>query len=395
VTAINDTVGAFMDYEHVEVPHAADGPLAGLTLAVKDIFDVAGYPTGCGNPTKLAEAKPATTTARSVQTLLDAGARCVGKTITDELAFSLFGQNIHYGAPVNSRAPDRVTGGSSCGSVAAVAAGLVDIATGSDTGGSIRAPASFCGLVGLRPTWGRLPLDGTMPLASSLDTFGWFARDMATYKKVAAVLMSHYEEPGIPLARPMLATDAFALLLGEREREALAPALGKVEVALGAPSPVIVAEDGLEDWFWVFRRIQAYEAWQAHGAWIEASKPQLGPGVVDRFFYGRDIGVDTYAADRKTRVSIQRRMESLMGEDGVLVLPTVPSIAPLKKTDHESLDIFRNRALQILCISGLSCLPQITLPLAEMDGAPLGLSLIAPAGRDRALIQLADRIMGD
>ena len=175
MTGFRDPFNAILDLAEVPVPNAESGPLAGLSLAVKDIFDVAGYVTGCGNPAKASEGRMASKTAAAVQSLLDAGARFAGKTQTDELAFSLMGQNAHFSQPINPAAPDRVTGGSSSGSAAAVAGRLVDIAVGSDTGGSIRAPASFCGLIGLRTTHGRIPLDGAMPLAPSLDTFGWFA----------------------------------------------------------------------------------------------------------------------------------------------------------------------------------------------------------------------------
>ena len=165
MTGFRDPFNAILDLAEVPVPNAESGPLAGLSLAVKDIFDVAGYVTGCGNPAKASEGRIALKTAAAVQSLLDAGARFAGKTQTDELAFSLMGQNAHFSQPTNPAAPDRVTGGSSSGSAAAVAGRLVDIAVGSDTGGSIRAPASFCGLVGLRTTHGRIPLDGAMPLA--------------------------------------------------------------------------------------------------------------------------------------------------------------------------------------------------------------------------------------
>ena len=189
MTATRDRLNAFLDLPQVPVASAQSGRLEGLKLAVKDIFDVAGYKTGCGNPDKSAEAKIAEHTMPAVQLLLDQGARFAGKTQMDELAFSLMGINAHFPAPVNSAAPDRVTGGSSSGSAAAVAGKLVDIAVGSDTGGSIRAPASFCGLIGLRTTHGRIPLEGAMPLAPSLDTFGWFADDIETYEAVGRILL--------------------------------------------------------------------------------------------------------------------------------------------------------------------------------------------------------------
>ncbi|MDP6620082.1 MAG: amidase family protein, partial [Nitrospinota bacterium] len=177
MTGTAKNLGAFCDWTEVHLPGKAGGPLAGLRFAVKDLYDVEGHVTGRGNPDWLATHGPAESTAPAVARLVEAGATMIGKTITDELAFSLFGENFHYGTPVNTRAPDRVPGGSSSGSASAVAGGLVDFAVGSDTGGSVRVPASFCGILGIRPTHGRISLEGCMPLAPSLDTVGWFAND--------------------------------------------------------------------------------------------------------------------------------------------------------------------------------------------------------------------------
>eukprot|EP00752_Nemacystus_decipiens_P019502 g17558.t1 len=159
-------------------------------MGIKDLFDVAGLRTGNGSPTWLAAAEPATADAPVVATLLDAGARFVGKTLTDEMAWSLNGENAHYGTPVNVAAPGRIPGGSSAGSAAAVAGGLVDFALGSDTGGSVRAPASYCGIWGLRPTHGRIALDGAMALAPSFDTAGWFAKTPEIMAQVGDILFS-------------------------------------------------------------------------------------------------------------------------------------------------------------------------------------------------------------
>ncbi len=197
-----DPYNAFLDSPQTAVSNKESGPLEGLTLAVKDIFDVEGYRTGCGNPRKFAEAAIASRSASCVKALLDSGARFVGKTLTDEMAYSLFGQNIHFPLPINPKAPDRYTGGSSCGSAAAVAGGLVDIALGSDTGGSIRAPASFCGLIGLRTTHGLIPIDGAMPVAPSLDTVGWFAKDVDTYEAVARVMLPSPLQEDTPTPNP-------------------------------------------------------------------------------------------------------------------------------------------------------------------------------------------------
>jgi len=179
-----DTVGAFCRHTHVALPGAPTGPLAGLTFGLKDLFDVAGHRTGFGSPDWLATQPPAHAHAAVLTALLTAGASLSGRTHTEEMAFSLTGENAHYGTPVNPAAPGRVPGGSSSGSASAVAAGLVDVAIGSDTGGSVRAPASYCGVYGIRPTHGAVSLAGACPLAPSFDTAGWFARDAARLARV-------------------------------------------------------------------------------------------------------------------------------------------------------------------------------------------------------------------
>src|SRR5499433_1496859 len=192
----------------IRIAGAPGGPLAGLTFAAKDLFDVAGYPTGGGNPDWARSNPVPTRHAWAVQKLLDSGATLIGKTITDEVSLGIVGENAFYGTPVNPRAPGRVPGGSSSGSAAAVAASLCDTALGTDTGGSVRVPASFCGLYGIRPTHGRLPVSGMMAQAPSSDTTGWFARDAATFAKVSSVML----DETIPSALPrklIIAAGAF------------------------------------------------------------------------------------------------------------------------------------------------------------------------------------------
>ena len=208
---INDIFNAFCKDTDAYLEGAANGPLAGLTFAAKDIFDVSGHVTGGGNPDWKATHDAAGKTAWVVQVLVNAGATMVGKTITDELTRGIFGENVHYGTPINPRAPGRVPGGSSSGSASAVAGELVDFALGSDTGGSVRVPASFCGLYGLRPTPGRIPLDGILIQAPSYDTIGWFARDAEVFARVGEVLLQR-ENPPSGEGRPnriVVAQDAF------------------------------------------------------------------------------------------------------------------------------------------------------------------------------------------
>jgi amidase len=385
-----DPAHAFMPYPAVPVSHASSGPLSGLTFAAKDLFDVTGYPTSAGSPHMLAMSGIKTRTAPTVQRLLDSGARLVGKTITDELAFSMSGKNAHFGTPVNGGAPDRIPGGSSSGSAAAVSNGLCDFALGTDTGGSVRAPANHCGLFGIRPSHGRVSLEGCHDLAPSFDTCGYFTRDGATFVRVGEVLLGKDPRPLPPSPRVLLARDAFDLLHKE-VREALAPALRRTEAALGQPEQV-EATEGFTALYWAMRYIQSREAWTVDGPMIERYRPPLGPGVADRFEFSKAVTDAQVAEAQVIRAAFRKRFSALLGDDAVLILPTMPDIAPLLSESDEALNDYRNNALNLLCLSVLSGLPQVSIPLASRSGAPLGLSLMGPAGTDLSLVILADRI---
>ena len=387
----DDPARAFMPYPPVAVPGAADGPLAGLTFAAKDLYDVAGYPTGGGSPHILAMSGVKARTAPAVQMLLDAGARFVGKTHTDELAFSLNGKNAHFGTPVNGGAPDRIPGGSSSGSASAVSNGLCDLALGSDTGGSVRGPASHCGLFGLRPSHARISLEGCLDLAPSFDTCGFFARDAATFVAASAVLLGTDRSPLPKRPRLLLAADAFAMLDVE-VRAVLAPLVQTIEAELGQADLVEAAESGFESLYWTFRRLQGYEAWTVDGPMIERFAPPLGAGVAERFAFSREVTQDQAAEASIARTAFSREFRTLLGDDGVMILPTMPDVAPLLTESEDALDGYRNKALNLLCLSGLSGTPQVSMPLAGRLGAPLGISLIGPAGSDLSLVRLAARL---
>jgi amidase len=386
-----DPAHAFMPYPAVPVPHAPSGPLWGLTFAAKDLFDVAGYPTSAGSPHMLAMSGIKARTAPTVQRLLDAGARLVGKTITDELAFSMSGKNAHFGTPVNGGAPDRIPGGSSSGSAAAVSNRLCDFALGTDTGGSVRAPANHCGLFGIRPTHGRVSLELCHDLAPSFDTCGYFTRDGATFVRVGEVLLGADSAPLPQKPRTLLAQDAFALLHDD-VREALGPALRQTETILGEPEAVDVATGGFPSLYWAMRHIQSREAWTVDGPMIECYRPPLGPGVADRFEFSRAVTDSQVAEALVVRAAFRERFSALLGSDTVLILPTMPDIAPLLSESDDALNDYRNNALNLLCLSVLSGLPQVSIPLASRSGAPLGLSIMGPAGSDLSLVTLARRI---
>jgi amidase len=387
----NDKLGAFCRHNHIEKKGAASGPLAGLTFGLKDIYDIVGAKTGFGCPDWLRTHEAAARTAPAAQMLLDAGAHLVGKTHTEEMAWSLTGENAHYGTPINVNAPGRIPGGSSSGSAAAVAAGLVDFSIGSDTGGSVRLPASYCGILGLRPTHGRISLDGVCPLAPSFDTCGWFARDAAVFERIGRVLLGDTAPAPNP-GRLLVAQDAFAFA----EAGALSAqksALDRVASLLGKPEEVTAGDEPLTQWMDYFRFPQGAEAWAAHGKWINRVKPQFGGPIKARFEWAATVTPQDVARARARREEITRRMDELLKNNAVLALPSAPGIALPRNSAPDVVDGLRSRALPMLCISGLARLPQVSLPLATLDGCPLGLSLIAARGNDMLLLALAARLM--
>lgn len=388
---LHDPAHAFMPYPAVPVPHAPTGPLAGLSFGVKDLFHVRGYPTSGGQPLLLALLGVQDRTAPTVQRLLDAGARFAGKTVTDELAFSMNGQNAHFGSPLNGAVPERITGGSSSGSASAVSHRLCDFALGTDTGGSVRAPASHCGLVGLRPTHGGVSLQDALDLAPSFDSCGWFTRDVPTFARVADVLLAADAEPLPEQVRLLLPADLWAQATPAAAK-ALGPVRRRVEQVLGKARSVQVVLDDIDAMYWHFRHIQGHEAWQVDGAFIRRFHPPLGPGVAQRFAWSAQVSDAQAAESRAFRDRFRAHMAALLGRNGVLVLPTMPDIAPLVSEPESGLEDYRNRAIRLLCVAGLSGFPQLSLPLGQRAGAPLGLSLLGPAGSDRSLVHLAERL---
>jgi amidase len=379
---IADTVGAWVPHGRFVVPGAASGPLAHLTFAAKDVYDVAHHPTGAGNPAWLATHPVPATSSPVIDTLLAAGATLVGKTVTDELAYSIHGDNIHYGSPINSNAPDRVTGGSSSGSVAAVAARLCDFALGTDTGGSTRVPASYCGVWGLRTTHGLLPREGLVPLHPSFDTVTWFAHDAETFERVAAVLMP--QRPELPFSRALWLEDAAA------EADALfEPALRLVQDALALPTSRCRLAENLEAWRQIYVTAGAEEGWRVHGAWITANRPQFAAPIEARWKFASTVSADAAEEARREVARIRRYVRATLGEDGVAVLPSAAGVAPLRSATGREVEEARTRTLRITCIAGLAGLPQVSIPLRTPDGLPIGVSLLGPAGRDLDLVRLA------
>jgi amidase len=381
-------LNAFVPHDLAEpLRGAADGPLAGMTAAVKDMYDIAGTRTGGGNPAWLAAQVPARVHAAAVKKILDAGATITGKTVCDEFFYSVAGANAHYGTPVNLRAPGRIPGGSSSGSAAAVAASACDFALGSDTGGSVRIPASFCGLYGLRPTHGRVDLAGAMAMAPSFDVGGFFANGPGILRRVGAVLLEG-GSVAAPIATMIVAEDAFAQadgLVAALGRDFLARAAG----ALPKPQARTVAPDGFDHWREAFRIVQAFETWGSFGDFITRAKPAIGPGIKERMEFAATVTAAQADASRKVVAAARDHLRALVPPGTIMALPTAPCIAPPLDLSGEELESFRVRVMRLTCMAGLAGLPQINLPVGTVAGCPAGLSFIACPGGDEALLDLA------
>lgn len=369
-----------------------DQPLKGLRLAVKDLFHMAGLPTSAGNPTWLASHDIPTQTSSSVTALLAAGAEFCGKTITDELAYSLNGQNSHYGTPCNPITPDRLPGGSSSGSAVAVSSGMADIGLGTDTGGSIRVPSSYNGLFGLRPTHGAIDSDNMVALAPSFDTVGWMTKDLENLEKVAKILLTKaLPESTLTSFNQVLICDNLVDQVAHSNELHTQLDIWRHQGLLTNEASLLIDTQA-----WkaseTFRTLQGAEIWQEHGEWITEVQPEFAPDIQLRFEWCATISADEVAAAKQQRKDFTDWIQDEL-KDSVLIIPTTPGLSPLFTASADDLAAYRNQLMDITAIAGLAGLPQLHLPVCELNGAPCGLSLIGSKGSDLALIEFAKILM--
>ncbi|CAN6908407.1 unnamed protein product [Brassica oleracea] len=419
VMAISNDYGAFIEKSTISPRPSSSFPsLKDLTFAIKDIFDVEGRVTGFGNPDWLRTHSAATSTAPVVSSLLEAGATSLGITIMDEMAYSINGENAHYGTPVNPVASERVPGGSSSGSAVAVAAGLVDFSiAGTDTGGSVRVPASYCGIFGLRPSHGVVSTVGVTPMAQSFDTVGWFARDTATLKRVGCVLL---QQPHLDATEPsqlIIADDCFKLCSVPRELLVL-PLVQSVDKSFGGNTVINKVDLGayIEEHvpslkhfmtsetqreFCIpslmalsssMRMLQRFEFKMNHGEWVSLVKPEFGPGISERIEEAIRVSDEKIDLCRLVKTELLTALSTLLGDNGVLVIPTVPGPPPHLQADVVALESFRSRAFSLLSIAGVSGLCQVSIPLGLHENLPISVSLVAKHGSDGFLLSLVDSL---
>jgi amidase len=388
-----DESGAFVETFVLEPK--GEGILSGLRFATKDLIDIAGHKTSCGNPTWRDTHPEAVVNAVCVDQLLFAGATCKGKTVTDELAFSLLGENFFYGTPLNPRAPDRVPGGSSSGSASAVACGLVDFALGTDTGGSVRVPASNCGIFGYRPTHGAISVAGVNPFAPGFDTVGVLAQSPEILARAASVLVGCAIPSSVEVGAIHVLEDAFSVVDPDVKDAHSRPLKLMEQLFPGRVHTTrlqdIVHEDvgrGLRNWYDTYCAIQWAEIRSCLGSWVEAAKPLFGPMITRSFELVKNYDRKDLGEAIRRRERYYQALRKFLGLTDLLCLPTAPSLAPLKGSvghDRTKGDYYP-RALALTAVAGICRLPQVSLPLADVNGIPVGISLIAAHGCDRFLL---------
>ncbi len=371
------------------------GNLTGLRFVFKDLFDVEGYVTGAGNPTWLKTHTKANSTSPLISELLSQGAECVGRVQTDELAYSLNGQNIHYGTPVNPKAPECIPGGSSSGSAVTVANGNAEFAIGTDTGGSVRVPASYCGIFGLRPTLGKLSLASAFELSMSFDTAGLFARQLTVLKDVYQALAGRNNHDSHERSET-IAT------LKSLDDSAYQPRLDRFVLIAEAHDIVVTEMDdhGLVGDLAVlselFRTIQGYEIIKKHGDWLSEHENAIDPAIGERVRWARTISAKQYDQGLAEQHQFREAFINKLAEcGGVVVLPTTPAGPPSLTMPAAELAVYRSKLMGLTAIAGLSGCPQLHIPMLNMENGPCGISLLGLPDSELTLINIAMHLVGE
>ncbi|KAL5751224.1 hypothetical protein ACOSP7_025827 [Xanthoceras sorbifolium] len=411
--SIREDFGAFIEKLQLlpppqPAPPKAPHPLTSLTFAVSDVFDIEGYVTGFGHPDWARTHEPASRTATVVSNLVEGGATCVGKTIVDELAYSINGTNKHYGTPTNPAAHSRVPGGSSSGAAVAVAAKLVDFSLGVDTVGGVRVPAAFCGIMGFRSSHGAVSQMGIIPVATSLDTVGWFARDPNILRRVGHVLLH------LPFAiqrsprQIIIADDCFELLKIPIDRVDRV-LIKSTEKLFGRQ---VLKHENLGDYFNskvpslkgfhktngelktsplrmlanVMRLLQRHEFKHNHEDWINSVKPTLDAAISAQVHEMLEMDDAEIENCKSIRNEMRVAINSLLKDDGLLVIPTTGFLPPKLGGKELLSEDYQNCAFSLLSISSISGCCQVTVPLGQHDKCPISVSFIARHGGDRFLL---------
>ncbi len=376
-----------------------EGRLSGKSAVVKDLFAIKGVTASFGNARWRETHEPATENAAVVDTLLANGATIVGITKMDQMAYSIIG-NIGEGeAPVNPRYPDRFTGGSSSGSASAVAGGIADIGIGTDTAGSIRVPAAACGLFGMRPTHSAIDVKGVIPWAQSLDTVGVLARNANTLADTADILLKKGVLPYSATPRFLLPADVGDVVDGrtfEVVKKAGDAISRKLNASIESVDLSYFLAPSITD---LYARVQGREIWANHQRWVEKNSRYLVEEVRTRFKGAKaasEAPESEKLADIRARHEYTKKLEKIVGEDGILILPVIPELMPLLTSTPEMRQDFRSRTVRLATMGSFSGMPEAVIPFYEASSKlTIGVGLMSQRATDRRLLEIAARIAGN
>jgi|TARA_B110000914_G_C15439590_1_gene435454 amidase len=365
-----------------------NGNLKNLKFVLKDMCDVKNIKTSCGNPDFYKACEPAKKHAEFLSNILSEGAILEGITICDEFFYSVIGENSHYGTPKNLNAPNCVPGGSSSGSAAALTTDLFDFSIGSDTGGSVRVPASFCGLLGIRPTHGRINANGVYPMAPSFDTIGWFSNNIKTFQKIGEVLLDKNENENITFNQFVIAEDLLELVDTDIKNQfnsyykELHPNIKHIRLSKFSKSEI--ADN--------FRILQAGEIKEHVIPWIEKNKPKISLEINSRIEMASEILPLEIDAAKTFRQEIISEINNSLPEGDIAIFPTTPFSAPKCGQSDQDLGSDRKKIMEMTSIAGMTSRPQISIPKFKGKTGPVGISILGWQNSDEILLNKLSEI---
>lgn len=391
-------------------PPKAPHPLTGLSFAISDVFDINGFVTGFGNPDWSRTHEPASQTSTVVSALVEGGATCTGRTVVDDMAFGISGEQRHFDTPTNPAAPARMPGGSSSGAAVAVAANFVDFSLGTDAVGGVRVPAAFCGVLGFRPSHGTVAHTGIIPVSASLDTVGWFARDPSILRRVGHVLL---QVPFAAQRNPrnvVIADDCFQSLNfpGDRVSQAVTKAVEKLfgrqilrhvnlEAYLNSKVPSLKQFAGKKSngerkssstnlLAYAMHILRRHEFKQNHLEWINAAKPNLDPAISAQMQGALEITDTNIDSCHAIRNEMRSTLNDLLKDDGILVIPTVAEPPPKIGAKEIQSEDYQIRSCSFSSVASMSGGCQVCVPMGFHDKCPISVSFVARQGGDRFLL---------
>ncbi len=365
-----------------------NGNLKNLKFVLKDMCDIKNIKTSCGNPDFYKACEPAKKHAEFLSNILSEGAILEGITICDEFFYSVIGENSHYGTPKNLNAPNCVPGGSSSGSAAALTTDLFDFSIGSDTGGSVRVPASFCGLLGIRPTHGRINANGVYPMAPSFDTIGWFSNNIKTFQKIGEVLLDKNENENITFNQFVIAEDLLELVDTDIKNQfnsyykELHPNIKHIRLSKFSKSEI--ADN--------FRILQAGEIKEHVIPWIEKNKPKISLEINSRIEMASEILPLEIDAAKTFRQEIISEINNSLPEGDIAIFPTTPFSAPKCGQSDQDLGSDRKKIMEMTSIAGMTSRPQISIPKFKGKTGPVGISILGWQNSDEILLNKLSEI---